>query len=206
MNHATLLAALICGSATTALAGGYTAPVVESEPAVAVAVVPATADWTGFYGGVQLGGAELSLQEPGLDAHLGLEGRHYGLHVGYLRDYGQFVAGGELSYDKLDDFDMGFGGPGDFDGNVIRAKLLAGYDSGKFLPYAAVSFARMELESGGISLDDTGFGFGVGAKFLATPRVMLGVEWMTNEFTFDAGPESADIDLGTVSLSASYRF
>lgn len=204
MNHATLLAALICGSATTALAGGYTAPVVESEPAVAV--VPATADWTGFYGGVQLGGAELSLQEPGLDAHLGLEGRHYGLHVGYLRDYGQFVAGGELSYDKLDDFDVGFGGPGDFDGNVIRAKLLAGYDSGKFLPYAAVSFARMELESGGISLDDTGFGFGVGAKFLATPRVMLGVEWMTNEFTFDAGPESFDIDLGTVSLSASYRF
>lgn len=205
MKHATLLAALICGSATTALAGGYTAPVVESEPAVAV--VPATADWTGFYGGVQLGGAELSQSLPGTDdVHLGLEGRHYGLHVGYLRDYGQFVAGGELSYDKLDDFDGGFFGPGDFDGNVIRAKLLAGYDSGRFLPYAAVSFARMELESGGISLDDTGFGFGVGAKFLATPRVMLGVEWMTNEFEFGEGPASVDFDLGTVSLSASYRF
>lgn len=204
MNHATLLAALICGSATTALAGGYTAPVVESEPAVAV--VPATADWTGFYGGVQVGGAELSLHQPGLDAHLGLEGRHYGLHVGYLRDYGQFVAGGELSYDKLDDFDMGSSEAEGFDGNVIRAKLLAGYDSGRFLPYAAVSFARMELESGGISLDDTGFGFGVGAKFLATPRVMLGVEWMTNEFEFEQGEGSADIDLGTVSLSASYRF
>ena len=203
MNHVTLLAALICGSATTVLAGGYTAPVVESEPAVAV--VPATADWTGFYGGVQLGGAELSLHQPALDAHLGLEGRHYGLHVGYLRDYGQFVAGGELSYDKLDDFDAGVEG-GDFDGNVIRAKLLAGYDSGKFLPYAAVSFARMELESGPVSMDDTGFGFGVGAKFLATPRVMLGVEWMTNEFEFEQGEGSADIDLGTVSLSASYRF
>lgn len=205
MNNKTILAvALACGCAGSALAGGYAAPVASPEPIVA-AIAEAGNDWTGFYAGGQIGGAELQQSFPGADLHLGLEGRHYGVHAGYLRDYGQFVAGAELSYDKLNDFEYFEGS--DFDGNLIRAKLLAGYDAGRFLPYAAVSFARLELDDSFGSLDDSGFGFGLGAKFLATPRLMLGIEWMTSEFEFEDGEmDSADIDLNTVSVSASYRF
>ncbi|WP_415393129.1 outer membrane protein [Paracoccus sp. SJTW-4] len=209
MNNKALIAALIFGGATTAMAGGYTAPVVEAEPVVAIAPAVDTSDWTGFYGGVQIGGVDLSLGLPDFEEeridglHIGADGHHYGLHVGYLRDYGQFVAGAELSYDKADDFDL----PVNLEGELIRAKLLAGYDSGKFLPYAAISFARLDGELGGESWDGTGFGYGAGAKFMATPRVMLGIEWMTNEFDLDVIEEQdLDLDFGTISLSASYRF
>lgn len=204
MKHKIVLAALLCGGASVATAGGYTAPVVETAPVVAVA--DASADWTGFYAGAQVGGAELELSPPGFDdINQGMDGRHYGLHVGYMRDYGQFVSGVELSYDKLDDFDTF--GSGSIDGNVLRGKVLAGYDSGRFLPYAAVSFAKLNLDfPGGESFDDTGFGFGLGAKFMATQRVMLGVEWMTNEFDFDDLDGGVDLDLNTFTVSASYRF
>lgn len=205
MKHKIVLAALLCGGASVATAGGYTAPVVETAPVVAVA--DASADWTGFYVGAQVGGADLEFSPPGLDAYFGTEGRHYGIHAGYLRDYGQFVSGIELSYDKLDGFDEGFFLPSNADGDLIRAKLLAGYDAGRFLPYAAVSFARLTVDGLGVdSVDDTGFGFGLGAKFMATPRVMLGVEWMTNEFDFDEMGDSFDVDLNTFTVSASYRF
>ncbi|HMM08567.1 MAG TPA: outer membrane beta-barrel protein [Paracoccus solventivorans] len=207
MNNKALIAALIFGGTTTAMAGGYTAPVVEAEPVVAIAPALAS-DWTGFYGGVQIGGVDLSLGLPdfgvGADGlHVGADGHHYGLHAGYLRDYGQFVAGAELSYDKADDFDL----PVNLEGELIRAKLLAGYDSGKFLPYAAISFARLDGELEGESWDGTGFGYGAGAKFMATPRFMLGIEWMTNEFDLDViEGQELDLDFGTISLSASYRF
>ncbi|WP_449041674.1 outer membrane protein [Paracoccus sp. (in: a-proteobacteria)] len=208
MNNKALIAALIFGGATTAMAGGYTAPMVEAEPIAAIAPAVDTSDWTGFYGGVQIGGVDLSLGLPefmeGIDGlHIGADGHHYGLHAGYLRDYGQFVAGAELSYDKADDFDL----PVNLEGELIRAKLLAGYDSGKFLPYAAISFARLDGELQGESWDGTGFGYGAGAKFMATPRVMLGIEWMTNEFDLDViEGQDLDLDFGTISLSASYRF
>lgn len=204
MKQTIFLAALLCGGATAALAGGYTAPMVEVAPDVAV--TEASADWTGFYAGAQIGGAELEMSPPGYDVYMGTKGRHYGLHAGYLRDYGQFVSGIELSYDKLDGFDESFIGP-DMDGDFIRAKLLAGYDAGRILPYAAVSFAKLTLDGpAGDSFDDTGFGFGLGAKFMASPRFMVGVEWMTNEFDANDFGGDLDIDLNTFSLSASYRF
>lgn len=203
MKNVTFLAALLLGSASFAQAGGYAPPVAETAPAAVVA--DASTDWTGFYAGAQIGGAELEVIPPGFDINQGFDGRHYGLHVGYMRDYGQFVSGVELSYDKLDDFDTF--GAGSIDGNVLRGKVLAGYDSGRFLPYAAVSFAKLNLDfPGGESFDDTGFGFGLGAKFMATQRLMLGVEWMTNEFDFDDLDGGADLDLNTFTVSASYRF
>lgn len=204
MKNVTFLAAFLCGSASIAQAGGYVPPVAETAPAVVVA--DASADWTGFYAGAQIGGADLEISPPGVDAYMGTKGRHYGLHAGYLRDYGQFVSGIELSYDKLDGFDESFF-VSDMNGDFIRAKLLAGYDAGRFLPYAAVSFAKLNLDFlDGDSFDETGFGFGLGAKFMATQRLMLGVEWMTNEFDFDDLGDGVDFDLNTFTVSASYRF
>lgn len=203
--------------ATGALAGGYVAPIVEVEP-VAVAAVPTpSTNWTGFYVGAQVGRADLDtgsgplIEEepaprslpliPGIDT----DGRHYGVHVGYLHDFGRFVGGAELSYDKLDDFEAG---GAEFDGNMVKAKLLAGYNAGKFLPYAAVSVARAELDTPLGKDSDTGFGYGLGVKYMATPRILVGAEWMRHQFDYEV-PDSDfgdDADLDTFGINVSYRF
>lgn len=54
-------------------------------------------DWTGFYAGGQLGYADID----GTGAADG-SGGTYGVHGGYNYDFGQFVLGGEVDYDKLD--------------------------------------------------------------------------------------------------------
>lgn len=197
------LAALIASTAAAAMAGGYSAPIVEAAPAqpVVVTTVQPTGEWTGFYAGLQYGKAEADLD--GID----VDGDNYGVHAGYLRDFGRFVGGAELSYDKLDDFDVGGIDLGDVDGNLLRGKLLAGYDAGPVLPYAAISLARGELEIGGDEESETGVGFGLGVKYMATPRFMLGAEWMRNSFEVDTDTGSdVDVDLDTLSLNASFRF
>lgn len=201
----TLLAALIAGSATGAMAGGYTAPVVETAPAAPVVVATPeqpNGEWTGFYAGLQYGKTEADVES------LDVDGDNYGVHAGYLRDFGRFVGGAELSYDKLDNFDIAGIDLDGLDGNLLRAKLLAGYDAGQLLPYAAISLARAELEAGGEDGSETGFGFGLGVKYMATPRFMVGAEWMRNSFDIDGGADLGDIDadLDTLSLNASFRF
>jgi len=203
MMKISFLAAFIAGSATAAMAGGYTAPVIEAAPVepVVVATEQPSGEWTGFYAGLQYGKTEADLD--GID----VDGDNYGVHAGYLRDFGRFVGGAELSYDKLDDFDIAGVGLDGVDGNLLRGKLLAGYDAGKLLPYAAISLARVELEAGGDEESETGVGFGLGVKYMATPRFLVGAEWMRNSFEFDGGAGSdIDADLDTLSVNASFRF
>lgn len=129
-----------------------------------------------------------------------------GIHAGYLRDFGHFVGGAELSYDKLDDFEIGGIDVDDFadaDGSLLRGKLLAGYDAGQLLPYAAISLANINLEIDGEDGDETGFGYGLGVKYMATPRFLIGAEWMRNSFEID---DEIDADVDTLNLNASYRF
>lgn len=215
MMKTTLLAALIAGGATAAAAGGYNAPVVETAPTAPVVVAPAeqpSGDWTGFYAGLQFGKMETEFD--GLDANVfridgfNINGKNYGVHAGYLRNFGRFVGGAELSYDKQDDLEVSGVNVDGLDGNLLRAKLLAGYDAGQLLPYAAISLSRAELGFNGGDQSETGLGFGLGVKYMATPRFLIGAEWMRNSFEFDGGTEFGDIDadLDTLNINASYRF
>lgn len=217
----TAVAAVLATTAATA--GGYAAPIIAVEPVAAAPILQPARDWTGFYAGLQFGRVEVEGQ-PGCDRlakpknNLGklppfceLEGtgKQYGAHLGYLHDFGRMVGGAELSFDRLEvnDIDFWEGDLRDAKGHILRGKLLAGYDAGRFLPYATIGVARASLDFVDVDGDpesghDTAFGYGAGVKFLATEHFMLGGEWMTHEFTTTNGK----VDFDTLGLSASYRF
>ncbi|MBV0890389.1 porin family protein [Paracoccus sp. Z118] len=197
-----LAAAALAGTATIAAAGGYVAPVVEAEPAAPIVVAPVTPtlDWTGFYAGAQIGKVDGEIE--GVDDY---DGKHFGVHAGYLRDFGRFVGGAELSYDKLDDLEVD-NSTIDGDGDLIRAKLLAGYDAGRILPYATIAVSHLDVDFNGFSDSETGFGYGVGVKFAVSPRFLVGAEWMRNDFEFSEAGTDFDIEADTFSINASYKF
>lgn len=220
MNKLATFALALGVSSSAALAGGYVAPVIEVAPVVAAVAQPST-DWTGFYGGIQAGSSKLKKSgsvptpepnpvEPVLlrsfdpieGTSIDKSGRSYGVHIGYMRDFGSFVGGAELAYDELGGFKVD---DVKLDGNMIRGKLLAGYDAGKFLPYATIGYARAKLDNYG---SDNGFGYGVGVKYMATPNILIGAEWMRHEFDWKDVETDAkgDLDIDTFGINISYRF
>ncbi|HWL56657.1 MAG TPA: porin family protein [Paracoccus sp. (in: a-proteobacteria)] len=187
--------AILAGfAATAAQAGGYAAPVVE-QPVVAPVVAPVeTADWTGFYAGIQYGKGNAELDYAGASADSDFDG--YGLHAGYMRDFGNFVLGGELDYNRvsLDDTDE--------DGDLWRLRGRAGYDMGKFLPYATLGVAQLELGD----LSETGITYGLGADYMINDKFTVGAEYTRNDFNDIDDVDGADLDTDLFQVRASYRF
>lgn len=135
-------------------------------------------DWGGFYIGAQIGTSELS---DDTDIDRTISG---GVHLGYLYDFGQIVLGGELSYDDQSGFD------GPFACNNVSATALhlrGGYDAGRFLPYAKVGVANVDI--GGCSTgSDIVTSLGLGIDYQLSERFRLGLEYThRNEDNFDGG-------------------
>lgn len=189
----TLAASTAMGGA--AFAGNLAEPVVE-EPVYtpAPAQVPVSSDWTGFYTGLQLGYADVD--GPGvLDGDNGT----YGFHAGYDYDFGNYVIGGELDYDKTD-VDLN-GGAANVD-SVARLKFKGGYDLGSTLIYATAGAARADTSVG----DETGPFAGVGATYKITDSYTVGAELLHHKFDDLGGVAGADADATTFTVRGSMRF
>ena len=187
----TLTAAIaVAGTAHAGTLDPAPAPVPVAAPPV---VVPST-DWTGFYGGIQLGYADG-------DGDAGLEGDEntFGVHVGYDWDLGNYVLGAEFDYDKTD-IDLN-AGAAEID-NVMRLKFKAGYDLGETLVYATAGAARADTSVG----NETGPFLGLGFAYRITDNYMLGAEVLEHRFSDVGGTPGADVDATTFNLRASYRF
>ncbi|MTH79486.1 outer membrane protein [Paracoccus aestuariivivens] len=190
--------AIIAGlAATAANAGGYVPPVVETPVAPIVETVePVAADWTGFYAGVQYGKGNAELSVPGASADEDFDA--YGLHAGYLRDFGQFVLGGEADYNRINLDESG-------DADLFRLRGRAGYDMGKFLPYATLGVAQLESDD----LSETGITYGIGADYMINDKFTVGAEYSRNDFkdvAEDVVGSGADLDTDLFQVRASYRF
>lgn len=192
------LAAVAAGFALPSFAGGLTEPVPEPVIVAAAPIYAPTADWSGAYVGAQIGYGDISSDPAGLDGN-GVIG---GVHAGYLYDFGQFVAGAELDYDKTN-IDLNAGG--DQLDDVARLKLIAGADLGKTLVYATGGAARASATIGGVDRSDNGYFLGLGATYAVSDQWTVGGEVLGHRFNdFDAS--GVDLKATTVTARVSYRF
>ena len=191
----------IAMTAPIAMAGGLNTPIVEPAPAPVAAPAPVVnygADWTGFYAGAQLGYG--SVKSPLLTDKA--DGLIYGVHAGYNYDFGTFVLGGEVDYDKGDSIrDAGSGIELD---SVTRVKLRAGYDAGKWLPYITVGGARAQVK-GGANLTDNGEFAGVGVDYRLSNNMTVGAEVLQHQFK-NFGGTGSKVDATTATARVSYNF
>jgi opacity protein-like surface antigen len=186
--------AMTAALATPALAGSLATPLTEpTVPAPVIVAAPAGGDWTGAYGGLQLGYGQGN-------ATGGLEGDGVigGLTFGYDYDFGQFVLGAGLDYD-ITDIDLG--GATTIE-NVVRLKLRAGYDLGQSLVYVSAGGARADTSTLG---NDTGWFAGAGYEYRLTESLSLGGEVLYHQFD-DFNGSGADVDATTVQIRALFRF
>ncbi|MGJ5618752.1 outer membrane protein [Sulfitobacter sp. MF3-043] len=199
MTRTSKLFVLVLG--TTALGSAAFAGSPVEAPADAQVYAPAPVpvntggDWTGFYTGLQFGHADADSATGALDG----DDTSYGFHAGYDYDFGQFVLGGELDYDKTD-ISLG-GGAASID-SVARAKIRGGYDLGRTLVYATAGAARADTSVG----DETGPFFGLGVAYQVTDRYLIGAEVLEHRFDDVGGVAGNDIDATTFSIRGSLRF
>lgn len=197
-------ASLVAGSA---FAGGYVAPVVE-QPVIAPVIAPVAADtnWSGFYAGAQVGSLDSTRKLDGV-ADVSGDGTTYGLHAGYLHDFGKAVVGGELAYNKLSGFKWD-GSDVKQDGDQTTLKLLAGYDAGRVLPYATVGYSKLNIKEkdGMPKMDGDGYLVGIGAKFLATDNIMVGAEVAKHIYKDFNNVNGQKLDSTTFGVNVSYKF
>jgi outer membrane immunogenic protein len=181
-----------------ALAGGMAVP--EPEPVIEAPapVVPASADWSGFYAGGQLGYGDIDSNGGGLDGY----GWLGGVHGGYRWDLGATVLGIEADFDAAD---VDLGTAGDSLDNVARLKFSAGGEFGRTLVYATGGFAHASATVGGADLSDDGYFLGAGIGFALTDQWVVGGEILGHQFE-DFDGSGVDLDATTVTARVSFNF
>ncbi len=165
------------------------------EPAAPAPVAPATPNWTGFYGGAQLGYANVDTNLAGVDG----DGFIGGLTAGYDYDLGNWVIGAGLDYDWTD---INLGGAATLE-NVWRAKLRGGYKIGNGLLYATGGYAEADTDTLG---SDDGYFIGGGYEHAVMENFTVGGEVLYHEFDNFGGGGGPDVEATTVQLRGTFRF
>ncbi len=187
--------------AAPAFAGGMAEPVMTVEPVAAPAPVMMSGDWSGGYVGAELGYGWAQLDD-GTD-DVDAEGALGGLFAGYQADLGQWVVGGEASYDWADI------GVDDSDAKIDqigRLKLKAGYDLGQVLVYGTAGAAYANFDDGaGDDLNDWGWLAGLGMDYKVTEAITVGAEVLYHQFD-DFDDTGIDVDATTLQARVAYNF
>lgn len=196
------IAAMIATVTLTApaFAGGPVA--VADEPAVIPAAEPYVApgvDWSGAYVGAQLGYGDVNSNGAGLDGN-GLLG---GVHAGYRWDLGNWVAGGELSWDKAS-IDLGTAAGDQLD-SVAALKLMAGREIGNSLVYGTLGAAQAKASVGGADQSDSGMVYGLGFDYAVNDRWTVGGEVLQHQFN-DFDGTGNDFDATTIKAKVGLQF
>nr|WP_245224419.1 MULTISPECIES: outer membrane beta-barrel protein [unclassified Ruegeria] len=150
-------------------------------------------DWTGGYVGLSFGYADAD--GPGGSSG---DDTAFGAHIGYDQDFGNFVLGGELEYNRLS-LDLG-SSQGSLD-SMTRLKLRGGYDFGNALGYVVVGAARAET-----SVDsDTAAVYGIGVAYPIGENFVISGEALRQNFD-DVTRSSGSLDSNVFNLRTTFRF
>ena len=199
------IAALIATAALTApaFAGGPVAVVDEPVVApVAEAYVAPGLDWSGAYVGGQLGYGDVDTKSGGVDGPGG-HGWLGGVHAGYRWDFGQWVAGTELSWDKSS-IEIPDGSGVELD-NVAALKLTVGREIGNSLVYGTLGAAHAKISGGATDASDNGVVYGLGFDHALNDRWTVGGEVLQHNFD-DFNGSGVDVDATTIKAKVGLRF
>jgi len=160
------------------------------------AMAQSSGDWTGFYGGAQVGYIDLNTDIDNVNG----DGIIGGVILGYDYDLGDWVVGGGFDYDFAD---TEVGDDVATLEDVWRIKARVGYnpiDEG--LLYGTIGYADASTDNLG---SDNGWFIGAGYEQVVVPNVSVGGELVYHRFD-NFNSTGADIDATTFQLRASYRF
>lgn len=168
---------------------------VSAAVAFALLAAPAMAgDWTGTYLGAQVGKTDIKTS----GGVTGGDGTTYGLHGGYDYDFGDWVVGGEIDWDKTD---IGVAGGAAVVDDIGRLKFKGGYDFGPALGYVVVGGAQANSSLG----NESGFVYGLGIAGLVSDQFSISGEFLLHDFN-NVAATGVDADVRTFNLRASFRF
>lgn len=192
----TLIAAALTLGAAPAFAGNTLPATDDVAPVAPVAPAPSfsSPDWTGFYGGVQLGYGDVDTNVSGSD-----DGVIGGIVGGYDYDLGNFVVGGGIDYDFAD---ISVANNAATLENVFRAKLRGGYKLGNGLIYGTGGYAQAETDNLG---SDDGYFIGAGYEHLVTDNFTVGGELLYHEFD-NYNSTAVDVEATTLQVRGTFRF
>lgn len=156
--------------------------------------IPAMAeDWTGAYAGFSFGYAEAS----GPDSSSGDTGS-FGAHIGFDQDFGNFVLGGELEYNRLS-LNLSEN-QGSLD-SMSLVKLRGGFDFGNALGYVVVGAARAETSTD----SDTAAVYGIGVAYPIGENLVISGEALRQNFD-DATRSEGGLGTNVFNLRTTFRF
>lgn len=181
-------------AAAPAFAGSDTPAPVEPAVTQAAPFNSSTPNWTGFYGGVQLGYANVDGSGLGDD-----DGFIGGLIAGYDYDLGDWVIGAGIDYDFTD---TEVGNSGVNVEEVFRLKARGGYKIDRGLLYATAGYANADTNSLG---SDDGYFLGGGYEYLISDQFSVGGELLWHDFD-NYNSSGVDVEATTLQVRGTFRF
>lgn len=193
----TLLSA-VAVSAALATAASAGSPVTVITPApVVVAPAAAATDWSGFY----LGGT-YSAYSANQTFQGDIEDSTYGGFAGYNFQRGSMVFGAELEL-GMGDYDEGA-----YSGEVGVAdlKARAGYSFGSALVYGFAGASSIAVDTSGISVDFTGYNYGVGGAYQFDSGLFVGLEYIARDLAGNGLADGEDLTTSGAAIRVGWQF